>query len=131
MKQHQRNRSRANRLANGLKTVGAYEGALDWKATIVDTLSDLRHLCDKLDRCDRARTRQTRRICRYSSRPTNRSSYDVRRDASQSQPARPIGTTDQRATRHENTAAPAIISPVSTRSASITLRSLSSIGAGL
>lgn len=49
MKQHQRNRSRANRLANGLKTVGAYEGPVDWKTTLIDALSDLRHLCDKLD----------------------------------------------------------------------------------
>lgn len=48
MKQHTRNRSRANRLAKALDTVGAY-GDLGWKATIIDTLSDLRHLCDKLD----------------------------------------------------------------------------------
>jgi hypothetical protein len=53
-----RNRSRANRIANALKTVKEYDGALDYKASITDALSDLRHLCDKLDldfaQCDRS-----------------------------------------------------------------------------
>lgn len=49
MKQATRNRSRANRIALALRSVRAYDGADDWRATITDALSDLRHLCDKHD----------------------------------------------------------------------------------
>lgn len=55
MPQAKINKSRADRIAALLAR--NYEGATDWQATVTDTLSDLRHLCDRhglaFHECDR------------------------------------------------------------------------------